>query len=459
MKANKWLTLALTGCMTLSLMACGKEPSVYVQPVAQLMGYGGIAPGDRFGGMVVSEYMAEIQKDGDRTIEEILVKEGDDVKEGDPLFSYDTEELQLTLDKQKLELEQMKASILNYQDQIQKLEKELNRVSGNAKLQYTIQIQTTQVDLKETELKIKTKEAEVQKSQEILENATVTAPVTGRVQAINASGTSQDGEPAPYITIQKTGAYRVKGILGELQRGAITEGSRMQILSRTDPDEVWTGEVSLVDYENPVKNDNMGMMGPGGNDEMTSSSQYPFYIKLDTTEGLMMGQHVYLQLDSGEGEAFDLAVDGSFLLQEEDGKSYVWAENSRGRLEKREVILGNFNEQMNLYEITDGLTEEDYIAFPDDSCVPGAVTSHEPIENAPEEGGEMEDMGGMDAGIMPDEMPEEDMMEPEEMPEGDIMEPEEMPEAADTEILPENEAEETADTELSAEKTAEEGGV
>ena len=403
MKAKKWMTLALAVCLTLGLAACGDGSAVYVQSVSQLMNYGGIAPGDRFGGVVVSEFVAEIQKDGDRTIAELLVKEGDDVKEGDSLFSYDTEELQLTLDKQRLELEQMKASIASYEDQIKKLEKELNRVSGNDKLQYTVQIQTTQVDLKETQLKIKTKEAEVKKSEEILEHATVMSPVTGRVQAIHESGTSQEGEPAPYITIQKTGAYRVKGVLGELQRGSITEGSRIRITSRTDPEAVWYGTVSLVDFENPIKNENGGMMmGPDGKDEMTASSQYPFYIKLDTTEGLLMGQHVYLELDSGEGEAFDLSLDASFLVTEEDGSTYVWAENGRHKLEKRSVTLGRYNEMQNIYEITDGLTEADFIAFPDASCAEGVRTSHEPVE-APLDPEEME---GADEGIMDDMMPD-----------------------------------------------------
>ena len=314
MKARRWITLALAGVLSLSLAACGKGPSVYVQSVRQLMSYGGIAPGDRFGGMVVSEFVAEVKKDDDKTVAELLVEEGQDVKEGDPLFAYDTEELQLNLDKQRLELEQMKSSIENYEKQIKQLEKEAKRTSGTTKLQYNVQIQTTQVDLKETELKIKTKEAEVKKSEDILEHATVMAPVTGRVQAINERGTDQNGEPMPYITIQKTGAYRVKGILGELQRGSITEGSRMKITSRTDPDDVWYGTVSLVDFENPIKNENMGgMMGPGGgNDEMTASSQYPFYIKLDSTEGLIMGQHIYLELDSGEEEVYETAVDGAF---------------------------------------------------------------------------------------------------------------------------------------------------
>ena len=87
MKMRKCLSLALGLCLTLSLTACGKEPTVFVQSVAQLMGYEGIGTGDRFGGVVVSEFVAEIEKDGDRTIAELLVKEGDDVKEGAPLCS------------------------------------------------------------------------------------------------------------------------------------------------------------------------------------------------------------------------------------------------------------------------------------------------------------------------------------------------------------------------------------
>lgn len=442
MKAKKWITLALAGCICLSLAACGGGPSVYVQSVSQLMGYGGIAPGDRFGGMVVSEHVAEVQKDGERTIAEVMVQEGDDVKEGDPLFAYDTEELQLTLDKQRLELEQMQSSIENYKEQLEQLEKERNRVGGTAKLQYTVQIQTTEVELKETQLKIKTKEAEVKKSEDILENATVTSPVTGRVQAINDSSTNPNGEPAPYITIQKSGAYRVKGILGELQRGSITEGSKIKIISRTDPDASWTGTVSLVDYENPVKNDNRGgmiVMGGPGEDEMGSASRYPFYVKLDSTEGLLMGEHVYLELDTGDSGSAGVTLDASFLVMEENGKAYVWAENSHNKLEKRTVTLGEYNDMMNTYEITEGLSMEDYIAFPDANvCKEGVRTSHEPVAEPTGGDGEMMPEGGAmmpegDMEMMPEDgmampaegegMPEDGMAMPTEgemMPEGGL---------------------------------------
>ncbi len=56
MNGKKWMALALCLCLVAGLTACSEElPSVYVQSVQELGGLGGIAPGDRFQGMVVSE--------------------------------------------------------------------------------------------------------------------------------------------------------------------------------------------------------------------------------------------------------------------------------------------------------------------------------------------------------------------------------------------------------------------
>lgn len=371
------MSVMLTGCG-------GNEGAVYVQSVKELSAMGGIAPGDRFAGIVVSENVAEIQKDGEKTIAELLVREGDDVKEGDPLFSYDMEELQLTLDKQRLEKEQLEASIKNYEDQIKQLEKERKNVGGSDKLQYTIQIQSTQLDIKEAQLNLKTKEAEVKKSEDILENATVVSPVTGRVQAVNENGTDNYGNPLPYISIQQSGSYRVKGTLGELQRGGIMEGDQLKILSRTDENQFWLGTVTLVDYENPTQ-ENGNNYYVSNTDEMTSSSKYPFYVELENTDGLILGQHVYLEVAGDEGTVSGIPVSMMFICYEEDGTSYVWAE-SRKRLEKRTVTLGAVNDMMGTVEILEGLTEADFIAFPDgELCREGAPTTRSaPVEEGAE---------------------------------------------------------------------------
>ena len=379
MKMKRMAALALSLCMLLTLAGCGGGTAVYVQSVKALAAMGGIAPGDRFQGIVVSENVTEINKDAEKTIAELLVKEGDDVTEGQELFSYDTDALQLTLDKQRLELEQLQATIENYESQIKTLERDRDRASANNKLQYTVEIQTAQLNLKEAEMNVKTKEAEVVASETLLENATVVAPVSGRVQSVSESGTDNYGKPVPYITIQQAGSYRIKGTLGELQRGGIVEGDRMKILSRTDAGTFWTGTVTLVDYESPYQGSDMDRYYGMSSDEMSSSSKYPFYVELDSTEGLILGQHVYMELETEETETTGVSLSGAFICYDEDGSSYVWAEK-RGKLEKRTVILGEYNPMQDTYQVTDGLTEEDYIAFPDEQlCQEGAATTHDQV--------------------------------------------------------------------------------
>ena len=390
------LAAALVCALCLTLSACGGSgTAVYVQSVERLAAMGGIAPGNRFLGMVVSEHTAEINRDADKTIAELLVKEGDDVQEGQALFSYDTEELQLNLDKKNLELEQLKSSIESYKEKIKTLERERSGLSGTAKLQYTVEIQSAQVDQKEAELKLKTKEDEVKKAQELLDNSTVTSPITGRVQKINENDTTDsDGKPAAYITIQQSGAYRVKGVLGELQRGSLKEGDRVKLVPRTEENAAWTGTVTLVDYENPTQGSDTDRYYGSSSDEMTTASRYPFYVELDSTDGLMLGQHLYIELDTG-ADAPGVGISGAFLCYNEDGSAYVWAEKG-GKLEKRAVTLGEYDPMTDVQKITEGLSLEDYIAYPDpELCRSGAPTTHDqPVADTepvmePEEGGGM----------------------------------------------------------------------
>lgn len=385
MKRKQWLALAAAVCLSLGMTACGSDNAVYVQSVEVLAGMSGIVPGERFAGLVVSENVTEIEKDSEKNIEEVYVKSGDDVKKGEKLFAYDTEQLQLTLDKQRLELEQLNASIENYKSQIATLERERETVSGTDKLQYTVQIQTTQVDLKEAELNVKTKENEVKSSEDLLKNAVVTSPIDGRVQAISESGTDNYGNPVPFITIQQIGSYRIKGTIGELQRGSITQGTRIKAISRTDATQAWTGTVALVDYENPSQGSDVNNYGTSV-DEMSSSSKYPFYVDLDSTDGLILGQHLYLEILTEEGQTTGLSVSSGFICYDEDGTAFVWAEKN-GKLEKREVTLGEYNPMMDTQEIVEGLSLEDYIAFPDAAlCREGAPTTREePVVSEPEE--------------------------------------------------------------------------
>ena len=94
-------------------------------------------------------------------------------------------------------------------------------------------------------------------------------------------------------------AYRIKGTVNEMNVGSIIEGEPVIIRSRVDENQVWKGTMGSVDREstNSQSSSNAwGMMDASG-DSQTSSTTYPFYVELQSSEGLMLGQHVYIEPD------------------------------------------------------------------------------------------------------------------------------------------------------------------
>ena len=151
-------------------------------------------------------------------------------------------------------------------------------------------------------------------------------------------------------------------------------------MSRTDENQVWYGTVTMVDYESATQGNENDMYYGGMMDPMATASKYPFYVELDSSEGLLLGQHVYLELDNGEEEAAGLFISAAFVCYDDIGNTYVWAEKN-GKLEVRPVVVGEYNYMMDTMEILEGLTEEDYIAFPDpELCAEGVPTTrNEPV--------------------------------------------------------------------------------
>ena len=90
----------------------------------------------------------------------------------------------------------------------------------------------------------------------------------------------------------------------------------------------------------------------------------------------MLGQHVYVEADYGQGAVKEgLWLDEYYIVQDETG-AYVWAENAKGYIEKRKVELGEYDENMMRYQILSGLTEDDYIAYPEERVKEGMKVTH-----------------------------------------------------------------------------------
>ena len=377
-----------------------KADKVYVETVGSLTAADSGSQ-SRYSGVVEAQETWDVNKDSDREIKEVFVKKGDMVEEGAKLFEYDMDEVAAEIQQAQLELEGMQNDITNLQSQINQLTKERNSVSADEKFEYTADIQEKQNSIKQTEYNIESKKAEIQKKQESMDKAVVTSKIAGVVKSINESGTDMMGESAAYMTILAVGDYRVKGTVSETNVQFLSEEQPVILRSRIDEEQTWAGKISKIDTQNEEQNNNSDMYYDDSSGGAEKATKYPFYVALESTEGLMMGQHLFIELDQGQTEQKEgIWLFEAYIVQEEES-AYVWADNGKNRLEKREVELGEYDENLGAYEIVSGLSEEDAIAFPMEGLYEGVATVTDisevdytsPLYNQEgEEGGE--DFGG-----------------------------------------------------------------
>ena len=372
---RRWMCAVLALTVLLCLTACGSvDQKVSVQRADQVALDG--ANGQRFAAMVVSEDVTNIQRDMGKTILECYVEQGQDVKAGDKLFTYDSEALELELEKQNLELEKMKNEQVTYAEQLQKLEKELaNTWSESKKTQLTLEINVLKTTQLENDYAILAKEKSIEDIQGTLAQVDVVSPVDGTIRKVDETEGAQY-----YITIQQHGAYRLKGTINEMNMGVLMPGSRIKAVSRVDESQFWMGTVSSVDTED-ASQDNVDMWSSNvAVDMMTTSSGYVFYAEMDSTEGLLLGQHVYVELyqETLPGLWLPEVFLTDFTMDETTGEmtAAVWASNGTSALEKRTVSLGMYDGMTGCYEILAGLAGEEYVADPmDPNCREGAAVS------------------------------------------------------------------------------------
>ncbi|MGM9941842.1 MAG: efflux RND transporter periplasmic adaptor subunit [Bulleidia sp.] len=340
---------------------------VYVQKVSWLTGSSWTG-GNRYSGVVETQESLEIRKDGAREIKEIYVSEGQTVAVRDPLFVYDTDEMSQKITAAQLDIENANTEIEALKNQINDYNEEMKQ--GGDKVAITALINDLQYSIRQQQYSIQSLQADITRYQQEIDNATVYSTIEGTVKSINPDGGYDNyGNELPFMSITETGEFRIKGKISEM--GMIVPGDPVTIRSRIDETQTWTGTVSVVETEPATENNDYYY---GGNGE--SASQYPFYISLDSSEGLRLGQHVFVETGISEPVQDGMWLDSFFIAYDDNGNSYVWA-SENGKLKKRTVELGEMNDMTSQVEILSGLSEDDYIAWPDDTYTEGMKTISE----------------------------------------------------------------------------------
>ena len=378
MRGKRIAALALA--VSLALAGCGGAPeeTASVQSVAMLVG-ADLTGVNQYNGVTEARATVKVEKDANKTVKECFVEPGDQVREGDRLFSYDTEALELTVTSAELEVEQLRNTITNYETQIAALEKDKAKAASSEQLSYTLQIQEAELNKSETEYNLKQKQAELEKLKESANITEVTAPVSGVVQSVqrdNSSGGDSYGggsgeDSNAYITLMETGTYRIRGTASEESIRGISEGMEMTAYSRQDGSRYWHGFVESINTgsaQSSGSSDSGNYYDGGSGGE--SSSKYSFYVALDSSEGLLIGQHVYLRPGPPKAAETGIHLSSGYVVLDGDTAS-VWAASGRDKLEKRTITLGSYDEQNDEYIISAGLSLQDYIAYPDETLKPG----------------------------------------------------------------------------------------
>lgn len=384
---------------------CGESNGeASVQSVSMICGLGTAGLTDRFAGVVSAMGETNIKKDDSLTIGEIKVKAGDAVKVGDVLFTYDMSQLEISLEEAQLALEDLKATLADKEEEKKQAEAALNEIADDIERNKTLgQIRQLNLDIRTTNRSIADKGRDIEKIQKNMKNSSVKAEVEGEVKSVNPNGGNDDrGNALPLISIVQTGGFRVKGYVNESNASVLSAGAKVVIRARTG-NQTWGGTIASIDWNNPAKSSGSNNYD-GGSSDTGTSSKYPFYVELDSSDGLLLGQHVYIEPDLGQSDSPTGIQLPAGFINDADASPWVWAQGSNGKLEKRSVTLGEYNGELDTYAVTDGLTASDYIAYPDDtlkagmSCVTYDESTFEPDNSATTPGGGMDGTDGMPGG-------------------------------------------------------------
>lgn len=348
---------------------------------------------NKYAGVVEPQETVYVKLESGRSVKEVQVKTGETVKKGQLLFEYDLSSIQESLEEAQLELERLQNEATTLEEENATLEKEKKQASSDKQLSYTIEIKTNELSIKKNEYNQKTKQAEIEKLQKATTDTEVRSTIDGVIQKIDTSkltsddnstvddsssdsSSSDDGSSDAFITILSTGAYRIKGTVNELNISEIVEGDPVIIRSRADTTQTWKGTMGTVDKKSASTNSNSSIYGTDTSDSQTSTSTYPFYVNLESSDGLMLGQHVYIEMDNGQDEEKSgVWISEAYIVDADTESPYVWAADQNNKLEKRSVVLGQYDETLGEYEIADGLDEDDRIAYPSVLLEEGMATT------------------------------------------------------------------------------------
>lgn len=204
------------------------------------------------------------------------------------------------------------------------------------------EIRRLNLDKKEGEMKLRQYDRD-------MEESTVVSAVDGYVKSMGGG----NGEAYMVVTSQE-GLY-LRTAVSELDLGNIKKGD---ILKGTSWESgAFTASVTEVSYY-PSSSDEFYSYGGGQN---PNSSNYPVLARIEDNDALSPYENVEVQFQQQSGQSGGVYITVMYV-RSENGQSYVYKVDENGLLKKQYVRTGRTID--GYLEIKEGLSNDDYIAFP-----------------------------------------------------------------------------------------------
>lgn len=288
-------------------------------------------------------------------VQEIAVKEGQEVNKGDKLFSYDNEEINLQMKQAELDQKMATMNLDQGKKKIDAVNKEIKTAKNNGAEQEVID----QLEAQRNELEAQQKVAELEKEksdlgqQELKKKQgelTIYSNFDGVVQKVNkdaaqSSNQAMGGQGAPFLQVASKDPFQIQGTITELQKSQIQKDQPIKVTAKAVPDKEWTGKITEVS-EYPTSAEAQAIPGETGK----NMSYYTYKATLDSQDGLSPGYHVSLQVELENKQM--VSVPRSSIVEEGD-EPFVYVEKD-GKLQKQTVTKGASDGDY--VEVLDGVT-------------------------------------------------------------------------------------------------------
>jgi HlyD family secretion protein len=276
---------------------------------------------------------------------EIFVHEGQQIEQGQKLFTYNNPELsiqgrQLEIDKKvtSLRVEQDKNKISSLKEEIEKAKNEGSPKEVTSPLEeqlreLELQQKTTGLELERN--KLRSEELSLKQNE-----LTVSSAIAGVVQMVdkNAGKTNTPGSGiggTPVIQIASQEPYLITGTLSELQRPLIQPDQPITITAKALANKKWTGKIMTVS-QYPTTNEMNQMAAPAMGQSSPNITFYHFKASLDSQEGLAPGFHVSIQVKIDSKKM--LVIPRNSIVEKADSK-YVFTVKGN-KIDKRKISTG-----------------------------------------------------------------------------------------------------------------------